>query len=155
MCAKVLGQQQSDDGDRPRADSTAWRRRDVVWLSMQTGVAVKVERTVERRDPARREPSHRTVTSYTLESRLRYPNNLFDDRKQEILLARKVVGDAAGLLKEPTGDSSRLAALLRKVSHHIEHRPSTPYRQALENIVERVDHARRGEVMTAGYLEPP
>jgi hypothetical protein len=30
-CVKLLGQQQSDDWDRPRADSTAWRRRDTAW----------------------------------------------------------------------------------------------------------------------------
>ena len=154
-CVKLLGQQQSDDWDRPRADSAAWRRRDLIWLSVQAGIAVKVERTVERRDPARREPSHRTVTSYTLESRLRYPNKLFDDRKQEILLAHKIADDTAGFLKQATGDSARLDLLLRKVSYHLENRPSTPYRMALEHAVERVDHAKRGEIVTAGYLEQP
>ena len=153
LCVKLLGQQQSDDWDRPRADSTAWRRRDVVWLASQTGIAVKVERTVERRDPARREPSHRTLTSYSLESRLRYPNKLFEDRKQEILLAHKVDGDAAGFVKQAGGDSTRLDSLLRKVSYHLENRPSTPYRQALEHAVQRVDHAKRGEILTAEYLE--
>ena len=154
-CVKLLGQQQSDDWDRPRADSTAWRRRDVVWLALQTGVAVKVERTVERRDPARREPSHRTLTSYTLESRLRYPNKLFDDRKQEILLARKLADDSADFLKQATGDSARLDAFLRKVSYHLENHPSTPYRLALEHAVQHVEHAKRGEIITAQYLEQP
>jgi hypothetical protein len=152
-CVKLLGQQQSDDWDRPRADCAAWRRRDVVWLSLQSGIAVKVERTVERRDPAHREPSHRTLTSYTLESRLRYPNKLFDDRKQEILLAHRVMTDTADFLKQATGDPARLDALLRKVAYHLQNRPSTPYRVALEHAVERVDHAKRGEIMTAGYLE--
>src|SRR5262249_52556387 len=52
---KLEGMQQSEDWDHPRADRTAWRRRDLVWLSPRLGVAQKVERTVERREPAHRE----------------------------------------------------------------------------------------------------
>src|SRR5262249_8181492 len=55
-CVKLVGQQQSLDWDRPRGDQTAWRRRDVVWMSPQLGVAQKVERTIEQRDPLRRDP---------------------------------------------------------------------------------------------------
>jgi hypothetical protein len=153
VCVKLLGQQQSDDWDRPRADHTAWRRGDVVWLSLELGFAVKVERTVERRDPARREPTHRTVTAYNLESRLRYPGRLFEDRKQEVFLARKLGDDINPLLRDPNEAQGRLDQLLRKITHHLETHPATPYRQAVTHLVKRVDSARRGEIVPAEFVE--
>lgn len=151
MCAKLQGQQQSEDWDRPRADRTAWRRRDVVWMSLQMGVAVKVERTLERRDPARREPSHRTVTHYTLESRLRYPGKLFDDRKREVLQAKRFVDDAGPYFRQPTLHGPQLDALLRKVSFHIDNSPTTPYRSAVLHLARKIDSARKGELLLAEY----
>src|SRR5262249_19114974 len=56
-CLKLEGWQQSSDWDHPRADRTAWRRHDVVWLSPRLGVAQKVERTIERRAPAHVQPT--------------------------------------------------------------------------------------------------
>jgi len=79
-CVKLVGVQQSEDWDRPRGDSTAWQRRDTVWLSPQLGIAYRVERVVERRDPLRKEPTHRAVLRYDLDSRLTYTGRLFDDR---------------------------------------------------------------------------
>src|SRR5262249_23276949 len=46
-CVKLIGEQQSDDWDQPRADRAAWRRHDAVWLSTQLGVAQKLERVIE------------------------------------------------------------------------------------------------------------
>src|SRR5262249_26192482 len=56
MCLKITGLQQSEHWDRPRADRAAWRREDVVWLSLRAGFACRVERTILRREPARQEP---------------------------------------------------------------------------------------------------
>ncbi len=151
MCAKLEGQQQSEDWDRPRADRAAWRRRDTVWLSLQMGVAVKVERTLERRDPARREPSHRTVTHYVLESRLRYPGKLFDDRKREAVQAKRFGDDAGPFLKQPAQSANQIDALLRKVSFHIENTPSTPYRKAVVHLAQRIESARKGELLLVDY----
>lgn len=150
-CVKLQGQQQSEDWDRPRADRTAWRRRDVVWVSSQLGAAVKVERTLERRDPARREPSHSTTTHYSLESRLRYPGRLFDDRKREILQAKRFADDAQPIFRQPAHTSAQIDGLLRKISYHIEHTPATPYRKAIVHLAERVESARKGELLLAEY----
>ena len=93
-CIKLIGNQQSDDWDRPRADHAAWRRRDTVWLKPQVWVAQKVERVIERRDPAHRDPTQRSTVRYELDSSLRYPGRLLDDRRQEILKAKKTQEDA-------------------------------------------------------------
>ena len=151
-CVKLVGQQQSDDWDRPRADRTAWRRKDVVWMSTQIGVAVKVERTIERREPGRRDPSQRVVTSYSLESRLKYPGKLLDDRKNEILASRRFLEEASPLLRQP---GSQLESLSRKVAYHVDHHPTTPYRKVVTQLAQRIDGARRGELLLAEYAEEP
>lgn len=150
-CIKLQGQQQSEDWDRPRADRTAWRRRDIIWLSTQLGVAVKVERALERRDPARREPSHVTSTKYVLESRLRYPGRLFDDRKREVLQAKRFTDDATPLFAQAAQNAPQIDVLLRKVAYHLENTPSTPYRKAVVHLAQRVESARKGELLLAEY----
>ena len=156
-CAKLLGLQQSEDWDRPRADRMAWRRRDVVWMSSRMGVAVKVERTLERRDPARREPSHRTVTEYTFDGGgIRYADKWFDDRKREVLQAKRFGDDASVVLKQPTQNAAQIDALLRKVSFHLENSTPTPYRKAVVHLAQRIDSARKGELLLADYtVEEP
>jgi peroxiredoxin len=149
-CLKLIGQQQSLDWDRPRADQTAWRRRETVWVAPQLGVAQKVERTIERRDPARREPSQRTVVQYELQSRFVYPGRLYEDRKQEILKARKFQEDAAPLLRQPVEHRAQLEALLKKISLHVENQAPTPYRKEIFHLVSRLEHAR-----TSGNASEP
>lgn len=144
-CVKIRGQQQSEDWDRPRADRAGWRRQDTVWLSPQLGIAYKVERLIERRDPARREPTQRSTVRYELESRLQFPGKLFEDRRQEILKARKFHDDAALLLKQPAQYRQQLDWLAKKITLHLENQAPTPYRKALVNLQTRLESARRGD----------
>ncbi|MBX9677259.1 MAG: peroxiredoxin family protein [Gemmataceae bacterium] len=153
-CVKLQGQQQSDDWDRPRADQTAWRRRDIVWLSQQMGVACKIERTIEKRDPARREPTSRTVARFDLDSPLRYPGKLFDDRKKEILTAKKFQDDAQVLLKQPAQSKSQIDSLLKRVSYHMENAAPTPYRKAIQSLETRLIAAKKGEIPPEEQTEP-
>src|SRR5262249_26031615 len=76
-CVNRRGRKRSAGWDKPRADRAAWRRRDTVWLDPIVGVAHRVERVIERREPARQEPTQRSVLRYDLESSLQYPRQLF------------------------------------------------------------------------------
>lgn len=154
-CIKLQAQQQSEDWDRPRADQTAWRRRDLVWISQQMGVACKIERTVERRDPARREPTARSVTRLELDSPLRYPGKLFEDRKKEIVQAKKFQDDSTALLKAPAQNRTQIDALLKKVAYHLENQAPTPYRQAIQALESRLIQAKKGEIPPEEKLEVP
>src|SRR5262249_36886489 len=69
-CLKLAGVQQSADWDEPRGDRAAWRRRDTVWVALNTGVASKVERIIERREAAHLEPTQRSVVQYELQSNI-------------------------------------------------------------------------------------
>jgi hypothetical protein len=113
-CVKLVGEQQSLDWDRPRGDQTAWRRRDTVWLNPKLGVAQRVERVIEHRDPLRRDPTRRLVVSYELDSPFRYPGRLFEDRKLEIASARKLHEDAAALLRQPALYRPQLDTLIKE-----------------------------------------
>ena len=143
-CLKLVGLQQTEEWDRPRADRGAWRRKDTVWLSPQLGIAYKVERIIERRDPARREPSQKLVASYEIKDRLIYRDKLFADRKQEILKAQKFAEEAGTLTAQPAVYRPQIEGLIQKVSLHSK-LPPTPYRRAVEHTQRRLEQARNGE----------
>ncbi len=152
-CVKLIGRQQSEDWDLPRADRTAWRRTDMVWLSPALGVAVRVDRVVERREPARQEPTQRAVVRYEMLSRpLTYPAKLYDDRRREILAAHRFAAEAAPFLRQPGPYADQLAAVGQRIAYHLENQPPVePYRKAIVQVKQRVEAARRGEVPP----EPP
>lgn len=148
-CLKLQGNQQSLDWTEPRADSTAWRRKDILWFSPQLGLVCRVERTIERREPAREAPTHRLVVAYDLESRLRFPGKLFEDRKDEILRADKFLDDAAPLLRQPAQYRNQIDSLQRRIIATLEGRSPTPFRKTITHLQQRLESARRGEVPLA------
>jgi peroxiredoxin len=144
-CVKLLGTQQSEDWDKPRADRTAWLRRDHVWLDPVLGVAHRLERVVEQRDPARQEASHKSVLRYDLESSLQYPRQLFEDRRNEVLQARAFADAFMPIMTDPAKHEAQIDALLAKIKYHLDHVPPTPYREAVLHIKRRTEAAKRGE----------
>jgi peroxiredoxin len=154
-CLKLVGTQQSDDWDQPRADRSAWRREDTVWLAPRLGIAYRVERVIQRRDPARDKPNHRSVLRYELESSLPYPKALYEDRRDEIMKSHSFAESAAPLLANPGKYASQLQALLARINQHLEHQPRTPYRDAVVLVKHRVEAAARGESPPAMPSEVP
>jgi peroxiredoxin len=143
---KLEGVQQSDDWDHPRADHTAWRRLDTVWLAPKLGVAFRVERTIERREPARSEPTQRSVARYELESHLQYPGQHFEDRRREIFQARVFQQAALPLLPNPGKYPAKsFDTVLARINSHLESQPPTPYRDAILQVRRRVEAGKRGE----------
>ena len=155
-CIKLIATQQSGDWDQPRADQTAWRRKDVLWLDPQLNVARKVERTIERRDPAHQLPTHRAVVRYELESKLRYPGQMFEDRQREIAVLKRFQDEAAPLFKQPASHKSQIETLLKKVAFHVDNQPATPYRKAVDSLKQALEAARRGEtpVIQVNHEQP-
>jgi peroxiredoxin len=146
-CLKLEGLQQSEDWDQPRADRTAWRRRDTVWVSPSLGVAYKVERTVERREPARKEPTQRSVVEYELQTNLVYPGQLFENCRREILQGKKFAEEIAPYLPNPARYGTRpFETLLVKIDHYLETSPRTAYRDAVLQVKRRVEAGKRGEL---------
>jgi peroxiredoxin len=154
-CLKVVGVQQSDDWDRPRVDRTAWRRQDTVWLIARLGYASRVERVIELREPARREPSQHSVLRYDLESSLSYPGPLYESRRQEISQAQAFAESAAPLLPAPQRYGQQINYLLTRISNHVENQAPTPYREAVLQVRRRVEAARHGDTPPVVAPEAP
>jgi peroxiredoxin len=147
VCLKLLGIQQSEDWDHPRADRTAWRRQDTVWLSPQMGLAVQYERVIERRDPSCPKPNQRSTAELYLKSSLVYPGQLFRDRQAEINLYKQYSQLAEACFREPSPDSPRRSrALAAKIAYHCETQPPTAYRAVLRALQDRLEEAARGDL---------
>ena len=145
-CVKLEGLQQSEDWDSPRADRAAWRRRDTVWLNPRLGVAYRVERIIERREPAHRDPTQRSIAQYELQSDLQYPGQLFEDRRCEILQALKLNEAIAPLLPDASKHGRKpFDNILARIAYHLDNQPPTPYREAVLQVKRRALAASRGE----------
>jgi peroxiredoxin len=153
VCLKLVGLQQSDDWDRGPASHPTWRRRETVWLSTRTGLASRVERVIECREPARREPTQRSVLRYELESSVQYPGQLSEDRRQEILQALTFRAGLQPLLSAPAHNDRALNVLLRRITYHLDNQPATPYREAVLQVRRLAEAARRGETPPAPVIE--
>jgi peroxiredoxin len=153
VCIKLTGLQQSDDWERPRGDRGAWRRQDTLWIVPRTGLAARVQRVIEHREPARREVSQRSVLRYEFESGLTCPYRLAEDLRQEIAQALAFRDAARPLLAEPGKYARQLASLERRIAHHLESQPPTAYREAVLGVRRQVEAGGRGEVVQVGNQE--
>jgi hypothetical protein len=145
-CIKVEGIQQSSDWDQPRADQSAWRRLDRVWLLPRQGITYKVERTIERRQPAHDHPSERSILELEMHSSLLYPGQLYEGRRRDIMQAVSFAQAVAPYLTAPaTFTRKTFDNLLLKMQHYVDNEPPTPYREAVLQVMRHVDAARRGE----------
>jgi hypothetical protein len=147
-CVKLEGVQQSDDWDRPRADHTAWRRRDRIWLVPGQGIAQKVERIIERRDPGHKDPTQRSVLTYELANNARFSGDLYDDRRLDITQARDFWETSQPWLANPAQHAGPIDLLLQRINHYLQKPGPTPYREAVVRVKRRIEAARRGEAIT-------
>lgn len=155
LCVKVAGVQKSPDWERPRADSTAWERKDLILFSPLAGYTYQVERVILRRDPARQQPTHRYTVRYELGDRPTFPGKLYENRRQEIQQACKFQQEAQQYMQQPTLYGNQIDLLLRRIGRHLEQHSPTPYRLAVEQIKHRLEAARRGEVIAVQPSPPP
>src|SRR5262249_42553161 len=107
----------------------------------------------EHKEPARTRATQRSVLRYELESNLRLPTQLAEDRRQEIAFTLQLRDQATPLFEQGKKADRQLVVLLRKLGNHINSQPPTPYRQALVHLKEQMEAVRRGELVTAGYQE--
>lgn len=154
-CPILKGVQQSPEWDQPRGDRKAWRRVDTVWVAPRTGVALKVERVLEVREPAHKEPTQKSVFKADLESTLPYPGQLFLDRQGDILQAIGLRSAVQPLLATPGKYAAQFTALHKRIVGHLESAPPTPYRQAILQVKAQIEAGLRGEVLVTPTTVKP
>jgi peroxiredoxin len=143
-CIKLVGEQKSNDWERPRADRAAWHRRETVWIAPRLGLAQRVEREIQSRDPGSKEATRQSRLRLELESSFQLSGQASEGRKQEIAQALAFREALTPLLAQPARHVPHLTALVKKIDHYCE-RPDTPYRAAILQIKRRAEAARRGE----------
>lgn len=152
-CIKLTGLQQTDDWNKSRADHTAWRRRETLWLHPQLLVAQKVERIIEERDPARETPTHRLTVRYELESHLKFPNVLFQERRQEVLKATEIFDEIHTLARQPAQSAIPLNNVALRLTHL--DRPQSAYRKVFGHLKTMVESAQKGETPVPHRVDEP
>ena len=145
-CVVVGGEQKTDTWEKPRADRGAWRRVEKIWVNQRTGLATKVERTIEKREPARQDVAERTVVRYELDSSVQYPKPLYEDRLKDVEQTLKLSQAAEPLLGQGARQAQALGQMLKKAEKVFELYPPTPYRSAYVLEKKRVESAIRGEI---------
>src|ERR1051325_6670721 len=144
-CVKLVGVQQTEDWERGRADQVAWRRRDVIWLRPQLNVAQKVERVIERRDPARNYPTERVSVHYELDSHLKYPHLGFHERRDEMLKASEMYDLTQKLIRQPAQDRRKIDIQIQALALHLDKTQATPYRHVFVHLKSVLENAKKTE----------
>lgn len=144
-CLKIEGEQATPEWQLPRADRPAWRRSETVWLGLRNGVAARVERKLERREPARDATTETRVVRYELDSSIQYPASLLADRTRDIDQAWNLSRAAAPLLRGG-GTPEAFASLLKKSEAMMEAPSPSPYRAAMAQVRRSIESARKGEL---------
>ena len=145
LCIKLVGVQQSEDWEQGRADHVAWRRRDTIWLHPQFHVAQRVERIIERREPARQHPTERVTVRYELESPLKYPSIVFNERRQEILKAADFYDTTQALIQDPTRNRATMDAQITRIAHFVDRGRDLAYRPVFAHLVSTLENAKKAE----------
>jgi len=144
-CIKLIGEQKSDAWDHPRGDRSAWRRQETIWLEPHLGLATRLEREILQREPAQHEATQRSLLRLEMESSFLLSDQAGESRRQEIMQTLAFRDSLTPLMKQPMRYGPHLSALLRRIEHHLENQPETPYRPAVLQLKRRVEAAQRGE----------
>lgn len=144
-CLKLVGIQQTEDWEKPRADSNAWKRTDTVFFNPQSGIPQRFERMIETKDPAHSTPSQKSTLRCELETSLFYPGQLFEDRKKEITLAKNYRDGINPYMEDASRYAKDLSAIGKRIETQMELQTPTPYRESIFQTKKMVEMAIKGE----------
>lgn len=133
---EVCGDQESIDWQRPRADSTAWRRTDKLLFASKATLPTKIERLIERRAPAHQHVTSRIVTEYELIWQETLSGPMLEERQRDIQQLRRLQDEVNALAVTMLERNSRDAwqRLANKLAKYQTASGSTPYREALTTM---------------------
>jgi hypothetical protein len=146
-CAVLIGEQAAPEW-KYKAGS-AWFRQDKVWIDLNAGFAIKIERTTCRREEIDIGQALFTGTTVcVLDNNVPTPcpAGLFRDRN---LAVRQVsmLKDELTELQKPRGapDLQGYDLLLKRIDLQLGSLAETPYREALATLRRQVEAAKKGE----------
>ena len=135
-CVRVVCVEQSRNWERPDT-RPAWRATSTVWLGQNRGLAVRVRRDAQQRQPGETAASRTVTVRYALAANIVYRGPELQDRLADFELAARVQGEYETLL---LGRGERPAkAVLGTLKHDLklaleQQAKATPYRPALKEL---------------------
>lgn len=150
-CVKVSTLQQTENWNQLRSDSTAWRRGEIIWASARHGYAVRIERTIEKRDPKAGDLAFRSKLEYDQVGHMRYPERFGQDRRDEIIGAAAFTAALERAIADRGGPEA-FEALIQRIDQHVTSHFSgdaVPYREAIMSVKRKAEAAKRGHIPPA------
>ncbi len=125
------------------AKTGEWQREDKVWLRMDSGFAIRIERKIEQRSG---EFSSQMVVELQSCNPFTTTDSERSARRIEIIQAQRFA-DMLNELMLPRGEPDRRGydALIETIDSHVKSRARTPYREAILDLRRRTLLARNGE----------
>ncbi|MBL8825323.1 MAG: redoxin domain-containing protein [Planctomycetia bacterium] len=166
---QVNAVQESIDWQRPRADTTAWKRSDSLTFSRPATLPNTVERLIIRRAPAHQDITSEIKTSYTLVSSELLQGPRFEERLADIYKIKSLQETIQQLAMHKHDKDTRTAwQLLEKQVQQLQSSPgNTPFRDALITMrstiaagldnrltIQQVNHEIAEQPFTTGSLVP-
>jgi hypothetical protein len=146
-CVVMIGEQHTPEWKN--AAGAAWWRQDTVWLDLNCGYAIKIDRTVRRREEVEAGQLYtttRTVVKLDNNVPTPCPGGLFRDRLEAI---KRTMQSSRCLeqLQQPGGarDLRAYDQLIAEINNDLRMLADTPYREALVTLRRRVEAAKQGE----------
>lgn len=137
---QIEGEQHSIDWERPRGDSTAWRRTDKLTFTPQASLPTKVHRTIERRAPAHQHVTGRIITEYELVRLETLAGPLFEERIRDIQQIKLFQQEVSTLASRPHDTPTRLAwqRLAARLERYQNAPGQSPYRESITTLLTTV-----------------
>jgi len=161
--------QESIDWQRPRADTTAWKRSDTLTFTKRSTLPNTVERVIVRRAPAHQSITSEIKTHYALVSVEFLQGPRLEERLEDIAKIR-TLQEATHLLAMLKHDKDTRVAwqLLDKQVQELQSSPgNTPFRDALITLrttiaagldnrltIQQASHEFAEQPLTSGSLAP-
>ncbi|HEV3144005.1 MAG TPA: hypothetical protein VGZ47_08995 [Gemmataceae bacterium] len=123
-----------------------WFRQDKVWLDLSAGYAVKIERTICRREEGGLVVTGKAICALDDGVPTPCPGGLLRDRWNTIVNTLKLMGEFEKLQLPPGAPGvAAYDELLAKIDHQLKLQADSPYREAMVTLRRRVELARQGE----------
>jgi len=149
-CCRLTAIQRTADWENEHIDLAAWRRAEVIRISTKRGFAVRLERTIEKRDPQSGQIGFRSTLTYEQVGYMRYVDRFGEDRRDEVMAAAQFTAMFEQLVAEigKNGPNPFEPLLQRIEQHTVTHISSeaVPYRQAIISVKRKAQAAARGDI---------
>lgn len=150
---KIVGQQMTAGFVKNGVVQSEWRRKESLCILPSLGLASKLERIIERREPNIDDLAFRSVLTLEQQGKIVYSGRLFEERRAEAVTAAAHTDMLDRLLADGgRGGPKSFEALVRRIdAYQIDHPGGGElvYREASQAVRKRAQAAAKGNLPPA------